>query len=99
MNIPLNVAVYCTDGFAGRSITTISDPISRETTHLVVVEEQSPAIKRLVPLERVEKTTPQLILLNCSRETLSTMARLERFLINPTNQHITGMVLQHQGCL
>jgi hypothetical protein len=68
VNIPLNAKVYCTDGFAGRFITTILDPISQETTHLVVVEKQSPAIKRLIPLTLVKKTTSQLILLGICKK-------------------------------
>ena len=94
MKIPLSVDVYCIDGLVGRSITTISNPITKEVTHFVVAELQNPHIKRLVPVELIKTVTPQVIHLNCSAKEFAKTEQLEKFLLHPTNGNITHLVLK-----
>ncbi len=94
MNIPLDVEVHCADGLCGRSIITMTNPITKETSHLVVAESKAPHIKRLVPIKLVKETTPQLIRLSCSREELSEIEQLEKFVVNPKDNLITRLVLR-----
>jgi sporulation protein YlmC with PRC-barrel domain len=56
----------------------IIDPIQQRVTHVVVKNDKRPLSKgRLVPVERVKETSPQLILLDCSRDEV---AKLEPFI-------------------
>lgn len=71
MDIPLNVPVHCKDGLCGHSTEVVLDPETDEITHLVVKEHHAPHTERLVPVSLVQDTTPNLILLRCSREKLS----------------------------
>lgn len=94
VNIPLNVDVYCTNGLAGQSITTISNPNTNYVTHIVVAERQSPYVKRLVSVKFIKETTPQVIYLNCTHKEFSKMEQLERILAHPTEGYITHLVLK-----
>ena len=44
-----NSTVYCTDGLAGRVVTTLRNPGTQKVTHIVIAEQQNPHSKRLVP--------------------------------------------------
>lgn len=70
IDLPTNAEVYCSDDLAGISTYVIGNPISHAITHLVVQSELPPHYEYLVPFELVEKTTPNLILLNCTQEEL-----------------------------
>jgi hypothetical protein len=72
--IPLNTVVKCTDGPAGRSSAVIIDPIQQRVTQVVVKKDIPPWSKgRLVPVERIKESNPQLIQLDCSRSELVQM--------------------------
>jgi len=73
IDIPVKAEVQCTDGNAGRSTYVIVNPIDQRLTHLVVKDDEAPFGETLVPVERVEKTTPDSIRLSCTREELSKM--------------------------
>ena len=73
MDIPMDVQVHCTDGLCGRSTYIVVDPRNKEVTHVVVKEAQSPHTERLVPIEAVSGTAPDVILLDCSRDRLAKM--------------------------
>ena len=94
VNIPLNVDMYCTDGLAGQSLTTILSPTTKKVTHVVVAERQNPFPKRLVPIELIKETTSQVVRLNCTCKELSKIERLEKILAHPTDGYITHLVLR-----
>ncbi len=74
IDIPLSAKVECTDGACGESVTVIVDPVARKVTHFVVKDKtSSPAVERLVPVDRVVETTREVIRLNCAREDLAEM--------------------------
>jgi sporulation protein YlmC with PRC-barrel domain len=70
MIIPVNAKVHCMDGFCGRSTYVIVDPTIKEVTHLVVREDQAPHTERLVPVQLVKETTPDLVLVDCAKRGL-----------------------------
>jgi sporulation protein YlmC with PRC-barrel domain len=69
----LGAKVSCLDGFCGEVRRTILDPATRTVTHLVVEPRRDKAQGRLVPLELVDATGPE-IRLHC---TLDEFERLE----------------------
>jgi sporulation protein YlmC with PRC-barrel domain len=73
MDIPVNVDVYCTDGLCGQSTCVLVNPIRKEVTHVVVKEAEAPHDERIVPIEVVLETTPDMIMLQCTRNQLNEM--------------------------
>ena len=73
MDIPVGVEVHCSDGLCGRSTYVVIDPVRKEVTHLVVKETESPHQERLVPIEAVSETAPDVILLRRSRDAFGKM--------------------------
>jgi sporulation protein YlmC with PRC-barrel domain len=49
------------------------DPQRKEVTHLVIKEAQAPHTERMVPIETVSDTAPDVILLRCTRDELNQM--------------------------
>lgn len=74
MDFPLNVEVHCPDGRCGRSTYIILNPVTEQVTHMVVQEQKAPHTERLVPVDWVKETTPELILLNQPKEAVETLA-------------------------
>lgn len=72
-DIPLNAKVECIDGSAGRSSYVILDPFTDRVTHLVVMQNGLGHTERLVPVDVLEATTPDLIRLGCTRDELRAM--------------------------
>jgi len=73
MDIPLNASVHCVDGECGRSTYVITNPVSRQVTHLVVKENGLAADEHVIPIEWVTEATHDLIRLRCTTEQLSNM--------------------------
>jgi hypothetical protein len=73
MDIPTDVQVYCEDEPCGRSTYIILNPVTDEVTHLVVKQETFPSTDRLVPVSLIAESTPQRILLRCSKAEMSKM--------------------------
>jgi len=73
IDIPVNAEVHCSDGQAGRSAYVIINPINQLLTHLVVRDERPPFAEHMVPIDRVEETSPDAIKLNCTRDELRKM--------------------------
>jgi uncharacterized membrane protein len=68
-NIPVGSKVICADGKEGKSTAVIVDPATKAVTHIAVVEKSLVhGEERLVPIEKVEKTSRDTIQLNCSME-------------------------------
>ena len=72
-NIPLHADVECTDGLCGQSTAVIIDPETHRVTHFVVKEKTRFKTERLVRIERVAETTPDLIRVDCTDKELSDM--------------------------
>lgn len=73
MDIPLNVEVYCTDGLCGHSKEVVINRKTEEVTHLVVVQNSSPHIQRMVPVDKISETTSQMIRLGCTKKDFEIM--------------------------
>ena len=73
-SIPIGAKVICTNGSGGKSTAILIDPVTRKLTHIVVVEK-SPlhGEERLVPVNRVVKTTRDAVYLNCTAEDILKM--------------------------
>ncbi len=65
-NIPVGSKVICSDGKEGTSTAVVVDPVTKAVTHVAMVEKSLVhGEERLVPMEKVEKTTRDVIYLNC----------------------------------
>jgi len=74
IDIPLHAKVECTDGPCGESTDVIVNPVNRKVTHFVVRDTKLPDLgDRLVPIDRVEKTSHGSIRLNCTKDELAGM--------------------------
>ncbi len=73
IDLPLKAKVECTDGRGGESVTVIVERKSAHVTHLVIKQKKFPHTQHLVPIDRVEQTSPDLIRLNCSQAELLEM--------------------------
>ncbi|MBC8161218.1 MAG: PRC-barrel domain-containing protein [Roseiflexaceae bacterium] len=73
MDLPINATIECTDGPGGHSTAIILNPVSNEITHLVVRESGLLGIARMISIELVTESTPELIRLRCTRDELAQM--------------------------
>ncbi len=73
MDIPINVEVRCTDETCGTSNCVILNPITDQITHVAVQGKSFPYVKRLVPVEKIKATTPEMIQLSCDLYEYMTM--------------------------
>lgn len=72
MDISIGAKVCCADGLCGQSTYVVINPLTQNVTHLVVREEQDPLhTERLVPIDMVVESTPDQIVLRCTREQLA----------------------------
>jgi uncharacterized membrane protein len=71
--ISIRAEVECTDGPAGQSTNLIVDPKTLKVSHYAVKEKRSPHTERLVPVEQVAESTPELLRLSCTIEELSAL--------------------------
>jgi hypothetical protein len=74
VDIPVDVDVYCTDGLCGQSTHVLINPVRQKVTHVVVKEDEAPHDEHIVPIEMVLETTPDMIMLQCTRDRLSKIA-------------------------
>ena len=79
MKISLNSDIQCIDGYAGRLICVIVNPISQQLTHIVVDEQRSPYLKRLVPLDLVSIDNSDGVTLGCTLVQLSALRPVVEF--------------------
>jgi sporulation protein YlmC with PRC-barrel domain len=73
MKVPLNVDVHCSDGRYGRSTHIMVNPKTRKVTHVVVKRLRTKESGRLVPVRWIKETTPDLILLNNTRQAVENL--------------------------
>jgi hypothetical protein len=76
MDVPINAKVVCPDGECGRSICAVLNPVNDQITHVVVREKGVNNLSRLVPIERIRESDPDVIRLECAKADL---ARMEIF--------------------
>ncbi len=70
VNFPLDADVHCLDGRMGTSTYIVFNPVTQQVTHVVVKLKQAPSQEMMVPIRRIRETTPDLILLDCSKNDL-----------------------------
>lgn len=76
INIPisLNAKVECLDGICGQVVQLIINPVAQTVTHLVVQDKHfENSDKRLVPLNQVISSEPEVVGLSCTKSELSEM--------------------------
>ena len=72
--IPLNAKVVCVDGEYGKSSHIIIEQNTQKVTHFVVeVSNLLESHKYLVSIERVVRTTPKSVALDCTKKELAAM--------------------------
>ena len=73
-DIPLDAKVICVDGEYGKSSHIIIEQNSQKITHFVVeISNFIESHKHLVPIEYVVRTTPESMVLNCTKKELTAM--------------------------
>ena len=72
-NFPLNAEVHGTDGLFGRSTHLVVNPANERVTHIVVRGRKTQQPNFMVPARFVKETTPDLILLDMTREQIKTL--------------------------
>ena len=65
MDIPMNAKVYCQDKICGHTQAVILNPVSDVVTHVVVQENKAPHMQRLVPIDMIDTSLADKILLKC----------------------------------
>jgi uncharacterized membrane protein len=79
VSIPIGAKVICTDGSGGRLTAVIADPVSHQLTHVAVVEKSMlHGEERLVPIDRVTKTTRDTVYLDCTTNEILQMEPFTR---------------------
>ncbi|HUI90159.1 MAG TPA: hypothetical protein VLX61_15680 [Anaerolineales bacterium] len=73
IDLPTKAEVDCSDGAAGCSTYVTGNPINRQITHLVVKSNRPPFHEALVPVDKIQETTPDRIKLKCTRIELEKM--------------------------
>lgn len=91
MKFPLDVDVHCADGLCGRSTHIILNPVTEQVSHIVVKEEQSPGVERLVSVKLVADTAAEVILLSCTKEIFAKLEPFNQpdFIYTDVPQHAT----------
>ena len=78
-NIPIGSKIVCTDGPAGRTTAVVVDPLSKQVSHIAVVEKSLlHGEERLVPIDKVVETTRDSIRLSCSAADIQQMPAFTR---------------------
>lgn len=73
MRVPIDAEVICSDGLWGHSSCVIINPINKDITNFVVREKRVAQNERLVPVGLIAETTPNSIVLYCSKEELENL--------------------------
>lgn len=70
-DISLYANVECADGPCGQSTCVIIDPATQQVTHFVIKTKGSYHAERLVSIDQIVETTPNLIRLSCTSDELA----------------------------
>ena len=93
MDVPIGVQVYCKDELCGHSTHVILDSTTNKVKYLVVEEEGPEQGHYLVPIEWLGASTPNKLVLQCSRDQ---MARNMRSDDESAPVDVTGTTLAHE---
>ncbi len=87
MDFRLDAEVECIDGSFGRFTTFIVDPDTEKVTYIAVKDASHTYTEYLVPIDKVESATADLIKLSCTREELTRMKQFieTEFITIPTS--------------
>lgn len=78
-NISIGSKIVCTNGKGGRLTALVIDPATQNLTHIAVVEESlMHGEDRLVPVDRITKTTRDEVYLNCTSDDILNMPPFTR---------------------
>jgi len=78
-NIPIGAKIICIDGSGGKSTAVIVGPVTHKVTHIAVSDQSIlSGEERLVPIDRVIKTTRDAIHLDCTTEDILSMEPFTR---------------------
>ena len=73
MDIPIDAPVECADGQYGHTIAIILNPVDDHVSHLIVREPSLLGFDRMVSVELVTGSTPDLVRLRCTKHELAHM--------------------------
>ena len=85
MDIPLNAEVYGSDGRIGLSTYIVVNPVTQETTHIVVRDNSSHHGEHLVAVNHIKDSDSDTIHLACTDEELAKMELFEEVEFIPTS--------------
>jgi hypothetical protein len=85
MDVPIDVKVQCSDGDFGKSTAAILRPNNEEITHLVVSDNGFPTTEHLVPVDQIMESSPDHIMLKCTRDDLSQMPIFDKMEFIPSD--------------
>lgn len=88
-DFPLNAEVHGTDGHFGRSTHLVVNPANERVTH-IVVKGRKTQHQLMVPARYVNYTTPDLILLNLTREEINSLEPFQQV-------YFSQRQIQHYG--
>jgi hypothetical protein len=95
MNIPLDGTIECVDGTGGSAAALVFDPATRRASHLVVRVRGQGHDPYLLPLDRIDQTNPQTILVLAACDELAELEPLDREGALPAS----ALVLQHDAAV
>lgn len=91
MDIPINVGVKCCGRDCGRSTHIVLNPVSKDISHIVVKQREFPHTERLVPVEFIAESTPDMIRLHCDTPDLAEMEEfVQTEFVEAEETHIIG---------
>lgn len=73
VDVPTHARAECVDGTDGRCTGIVFDCKTWQVTHLIIREGRSPHSERLVSVDWVTETTPDLVRLRCNQRELESM--------------------------
>jgi hypothetical protein len=90
MDVATGARVECADGPCGQCRYVILDPSKAAITHVVVGDPATLGETRLVPIEYVSDSSPELIRLSCTREEFEALPRFSKYgYVRPVEGYLT----------
>jgi len=93
MDLPIGVQVYCEGELCGHSTHVILNPTTNKVKYLVVEEEGPEQAHYLVPIEWLGASTPNKLVLQCSRDQMTKNMRSDD---ESTPVDVAGTTLAHE---
>jgi hypothetical protein len=77
MDVPIGAQVYCENELCGCSTHVILNPMTNKVTHIVVQQEGPPFAGYIVPIEWLEASSPNQLVLHCRKDELAKRKHLQ----------------------